>query len=95
MIELERLDVGERAGRLEAGNVGNGGVRAEIEDDLAAGEPTDAAVVERDLDRLRADEPSAAHDELGAALLVGLQVERDLAFDHVLLAPAGLCACPS
>ena len=36
---------------VEAGNVGNGGVRAEIEDNLAAGELADAAVVERDLNR--------------------------------------------
>ena len=88
MVELEHLDVGQRAGRLEAGNVGNGGVRAEIEDNRAAGEPTDAAVVECDLHLLRADEPPASHDELRAALRVGLQVERDLAFDHILLAPA-------
>ncbi len=90
IIEFERLDVGERARRVEPGNVGNGGVRAEIEDNLAAGELADAAVVERDLDRLRADEPSAAHDELRAALRVGLQVEADLAFDHILLAAQDL-----
>ena len=56
----------------------------------AAGERAGATVVQRDLDGLWADEASAPHDELRAALLVGLEVNRDLALDHVLLAAENL-----
>jgi hypothetical protein len=76
VIELERLDVGERAGRREAGNVRNGGVRAEIEDNLVAGERVNAPVVQGDLDGPRADEASAPYDELGAAVLADVERSR-------------------
>ena len=82
--------MGERPGGREARDVRNGGVRAQIEDDLGAGERAGATVVQRDLDGLWADEASAPHDELRAALLVGLEVNRDLALDHVLLAAENL-----
>src|SRR5260370_16871485 len=42
------------------------------------------------LDRFRPHETAAAHDEIDAALLVGVYMERDLTIDHVLLALANL-----
>ena len=90
IVEFQRLDMGQRAGRFEARNIRNGGMRADIDDDLVAGEQAGAAIVQGDLDGLRADEAAAAHDEFGAAALVGAQVEFDLAIDHVLLAAAHL-----
>ncbi len=41
-------------------------------------------------DRFRRDETSASHDELGTAGLIGVEVEGDLAVDHVLLAAPNL-----
>ena len=35
-VEFERFDMGQRLRGLEAGNVGNGGVRSHIEEDLGA-----------------------------------------------------------
>jgi hypothetical protein len=46
------------------------------------------ARVERHLDRPRRDEPALAHHELGAALPVLLEMERDQAVDHRTLAVA-------
>ena len=65
-------------------------MRADIDDDLVAGQQTDSAVIQGDLDSLRADEAAAAHDQFGAAFLVSVQVECDLPVDHVLLAAAHL-----
>ena len=35
-IELQRLDMGQRRGAAQPGNIGNGGMRAEIEKDPLA-----------------------------------------------------------
>src|SRR5262245_12643994 len=65
-------------------------MRADIDDDLAADQHAFATVVQGNFDRFRRDETSASHDELGTAGLIGVEVEGDLAVDHVLLAAPNL-----
>jgi hypothetical protein len=50
IVEFQRLDVRERAGGFEARNIRSR--RADIDDDLIAGEQSGAAVVQGDLDGL-------------------------------------------
>jgi hypothetical protein len=47
-----------------------------------------AAVIEANLERLGLDESARSHDQLRAAVLVGLSCESDHAIDHVALALA-------
>ena len=75
---------------LEAGDIRHGRARTDIHDNLVTGEQAGAASVQGDLDGLRAHEASAAHDEFDAALLVGIQVECDVAINHILLAATNL-----
>ena len=89
-IEFERLDMGERVRVPQTGNIRHGGVRADVDHDLIAGKHARAAFIQRNLDRFRADETAAAHDEFGAGFLIGLQMELDLTIDHVLLAASHL-----
>jgi hypothetical protein len=90
VIEFQCFDVRECAGGFETRNIRDRSVRADIEDHLIAGEQARAAVVQGDLDGLWAGKATAAHDQFGAAALVGTEVECDLAIDHVLLAAAHL-----
>src|SRR5690349_23411153 len=82
IIELEGLDVRERTGGLQPGDTGNGRVRADVDEHAVAVQHPRAAVVQLDLERLRGHEPTRAHDQLGAARLVVLQVRSDLTVDH-------------
>src|SRR5262245_45548277 len=101
-VELQDLNMGKGPGRLQTGNGRNCGVRADIDDDLAAGQHALATFVEGNFDFFRRNETSASHDELGTAGLIGVEVESDFAVDHVLFAApnlrhsgrncAGLCA---
>ena len=85
-VELERLDIGERRSRGEAGNIRDCGMRPEIESDAITGQHARTAVVQIYLDGLRRNEPTGTHDQLGAAGFVGVEVHRDQAIDHVALA---------
>src|SRR5262249_51376043 len=87
-IKLERLDVRERAGGLEPGYARNGRVRADVDEYAVADQHPPAAVVQLHLERLRAHEPTRAHDELGAARLEVVQLPGDLVVDHFALAVA-------
>ncbi len=80
----------ERTSRLETRNIRDGGVRTNIHDNLVTREQARAANSQIHLDRFRPHETAAAHDEIDAALLVGVYMERDLTIDHVLLALANL-----
>src|SRR5262249_37334374 len=88
VIELQRLDVRERAHRLEARNARNGGVRADVDEPVVTGHASRPAVVHLHLERPRGYEAARAHDQLGAALLVVAQVRGDQSVDHVALASA-------
>jgi len=66
-------------------------VRAEVEENLVARQHPRAAVIEAHLERRRCDKPRAAHDQFGAGCPVVVQMEFDLALDHVALALAYLC----
>ena len=60
-------------------------MRADVDHNLIAGKHARAAFIQCDLDRFRADETAAAHDEFGTRLPVKTEVKLDLAIDHVLL----------
>jgi hypothetical protein len=90
VVELKCFDMGERTSCLETWDVRNSCMRTNIDDNLIAGKQAGASIVQRDLHGFRAHEAAAAHDEFDATLPVGLQMEGDLAIDHVLLAAADL-----
>src|SRR5262249_17877103 len=75
-------------GGLEPGYARNGRVRADVDEYAVADQRPPAAVVQLHLERLRAHEPTRAHDELGAARLEAVQLPGDLVVDHVALAVA-------
>ena len=76
----------ERLGRLQAGNIWNGRVGSEIEENLVGYQLARAAVVQIHLKGFRRYETAAAHDQFGAARAVNLQVLRNLALYHRALA---------
>ena len=82
MVELEGLDVGERPGRLEACNVRNGCMCANIDEHLLAGQHARTAIVEADLKGFRCGKAPRAHDQFGAAGLVVAQVNVHEVFHH-------------
>ena len=88
LVQLQGLDVGQRARLREAGGVVDPGTRPGVDDDGLAAERPGPARVERDLDGLRRDEAPVAHDELRAALPVLLEVHRDQPVHHLPLAVA-------
>jgi hypothetical protein len=88
IIELERLDMCERPGCFEAGNIGDRRARPDIDEDLVADEHAGAAVVQAHFDGLRRHETPGAHDQFRAARLVVLYVLGNLGFNHVALALA-------
>ena len=59
IVELQRLDMRERPGGLEAGNVRNCRVRSDVEEHLVARQHARAAVVQAHLERFRRDETPA------------------------------------
>jgi hypothetical protein len=90
VVEFQRFDAGERAGRFQAGHVGNRPVGTDVDEDLVRVEDTRPPAVQTHLECLRSDEAAGPHEELGAAVLVGAQVRVDLPVDHVALALANL-----
>ena len=88
VVQVQGLDVGQRARLREPGGVVDPGTRPGVDDDGLAAERPGPARVERDLDRLRRDEAPLAHDELRAALPVLLEVDRDQPVHHLPLAVA-------
>ena len=91
IVELQCLDMSERPGVGQAGNIRDGRMRPDIQHDLIAREGARAAVVQLDLDGPGRHEPPCPHDQVSAAPLVGVEVEGNLAIDHGTLAPAHLC----
>ena len=88
MVELQRLDMGERPGVGETGNFRHCRMRPDVEHDLIAGKKARTAIVQPDFDRLGRREIPAAHDQLGTALPVGVEMEGHLVIDHGALALA-------
>src|SRR5215470_10924838 len=70
VVELQRLDMGERPGGIEAGNARNCRVRTDIEENLVARQHACAAVIEAYLKRLRRHKAPGPHDQLAAGCLV-------------------------
>ena len=62
VVELESLDIREWSGLFQPGNLGNCRVRPDIDEDIIAGEHTDAAVIQQHLDRVWRDKPTRTHD---------------------------------
>src|SRR5581483_8393316 len=90
-MEFQDLHMREWLSRLKAGNVWNCCMSSDVEENLVGLQFTRAPVVQIHFSTSRPDETSAAHDQLGAARLVDLQVLRNLPFDHRALAPTNRC----
>ncbi len=89
--EVQGLDMGERPGSLEAGNIRDCRVGSDIDEDLIAHQRAGATLIQQHLDGFRRHEPPFSHDQFGTARLVCLQVEGNLAVDHLALALAHPC----
>src|SRR5215469_8572687 len=85
-IEFERLDVRERLRCMKAGDVGNGRMSAQIQENAVAIESAYAAVLQAHFNSLRTDEAALAKDQFGAASLVLVHVHADEAVNHPPLA---------
>ena len=90
VVELQGLDMRERSGVLQAGNVRNCGVGSDVEKNAVPRQRARPSVAQGDLQRLGRRKTRASHDQFGAARLVGLQVESNLAAHHVALALTNL-----
>ena len=88
VVQLQRLDMCERSGRLEAGDARNYRVRSDVDEHLVARQHAGPAVIQAHLECARGHEPPGSHDQVGAARLVVLQMVGNLGVDHVALALA-------
>src|SRR5262252_529433 len=82
--------MGERQGGLEAGNTRNCCVRTDVEENLVARQHACAAVIEAYLERLWRHKTPGPHDQFAAGCLIEMQMQRNLALDHIPLALADL-----
>src|SRR5262245_29402917 len=87
-FDMVGLDVGERPGSLKTGNGWNCRMRSDAEENPIAGQHARPAVIETHLQRFRRHEAPAPHDQFGPGHLVVLQMQVDLAVDHLALALA-------
>ena len=87
IIELQRLDMREGLGGLQARNIRKGRVRSDIEEDLVGRQHTRPSVVQFHLKGFGRQKTAAAHDQFGTARPVNLQVLRNLPVHHLALAP--------
>src|SRR5580658_4807659 len=85
-IEIERLNMGHRIRRGQPRNIGHRRVRTEVEEHTFGNNPPSAAIVERDLERLRSNEAAFTHDQFYSGVLSTLGVELMFLFDHFALA---------
>ena len=75
----------QRPGGVEARNVRNRRMRAQVQENPLAGKDARAPIVEAHFERLGRDETPTPHDQFGATRSVVLQMQLDLAVDHVAL----------
>src|SRR3546814_17604542 len=61
-VKFERLDIGERSGRREAGNRGHVRMRDKVEKQFLSGQSSCPAVVQRHLDRYRLAVARGSHE---------------------------------
>src|SRR6266853_2647892 len=78
----------ERSRSIEAGNIWNGSVGSDVEEDLVRRQHTLPSIVQRHLKCLRRPKTPAPHDQFGAARCVVLQMPRNLTFNHFAFASA-------
>jgi len=86
IVEFESFDVRERPGGLETGNGGHRRMRANVEKNLVAREHSRPAIVQANLQCFRRHKAPVPNDQLGAGRSEVLQMQIDLAPDHVALA---------
>src|SRR6202050_2824622 len=86
-IEIERLDMGHRIRGDEPGNIGHRRARTQVEEHTFADNPSGAAIVERDLNRLRSDEAAVTHDQFDSGVRGAPGVELMFRSDHLAFAP--------
>src|SRR5262249_16349715 len=80
VVELHSLNMCERSSSIEAGNIWNGSVGSQVEEDFVRRQHTLPPVVQRHLKCFRRDKTSAPHDQFGAARFVVLLMPRNLTF---------------
>ena len=80
-IELERLDMRQRSGLGQPGNVGNGRVRTQIEKDLLALKAPCPSLREPNFDCLGSDEAAFAKNEVQTIDRKPCLVDRDQSID--------------
>jgi hypothetical protein len=73
--QFQRFDVGQRFGRFQARDIGNGCMGPNIQNDLIAREHAYDPLVCPHLDGLWGYEEPFTHDQLGAARFVQIEVE--------------------
>jgi hypothetical protein len=73
---------------LEAWNARNRRVRSDVKKDLVARQHARPAVIQANFERFRCHETPSPHDQFGAACFVVLQMQGNLAVNHVPLALA-------
>ncbi len=88
VVQFEGLDVGERACFRKTRDVVDRRARARADDDIFTAKNPRAAVGQRDLDGLGANETPRTHDELRATLLEIIEVHIDQPINHPALAIA-------
>jgi hypothetical protein len=89
-VQFQRLDVSQRADGIQGRDIRHSRMRAHIDDHLFIGELPGTAIVQRDLNGLRADETAATQNQFGTTAALRRLVKFNLSIDHVLLAAAYL-----
>ncbi len=85
-VELERLDVRERTGPRQVGDLRDRGMRSHVEEHPISRQHSRTTIIQEHLKRLRSHEATRPHDQLGATGRVALPVQGDQPINHVALA---------
>ena len=81
----------QRLSRLQTRDVRNCSVCSDIKEDFVACQHACPSAVQDDFEGFGRYEAPAAHDQFSTALLVLLQVRRNLTLHHLALAPTNRC----
>src|SRR3954452_20741015 len=85
LVQLKGFDVCQRPRLQEARGRVDFRSRARVDHDGLPAQDASPSVGEPNLDRLRADEPALAHDELGPARRISLSIDPVQVVDHLAL----------
>ena len=85
LVQLKGFDVCQRPRLQEARGRVDFRSRARVDHDGLPAQDASPSVGEPNLDRLRADKPALAHDELGPARRISLSIDPVQVVDHLAL----------